>query len=186
MKYSTNNLTLSLYQHLATQLRSYGYDVRWWATGDVEFLTGGTSKGVMTLVPEFPANPTTIVRLTAGTPTESEIVIPAFTLQVVGGPIKIARYGLGDSRFERERLFLIDGFVRDQYEHRELADLLYEWLEPSGTYLTVWDYDANADAPPELDPALVWDLQVDRRELTDGDEAIRYYIALRGSVRYFE
>lgn len=186
MIYSTSNLTLSFYRQFAEMLQEAGYNITWYASKETEYTSVDPAKGTITLVPEFPANATQIVRLITGSPGEQEVVIPAFALQVPDGPRKIARLGLGDSTFEREREIRIDGFATDSYEHRELTDLLYDWLQGGDKRLDVWDYGQDMSNPPLLDPVQVWYADVARQELTQGDEGHRYYINLVGSVRYFE
>lgn len=188
MIYSTTNMTLSIYRQFADLLRGKGYDIYWDMTQEREQRVDTTvnAKGTITLCSEFPANPTQVVRLSSGGPAEWEVVVPAFAIQVLGSPRKIRRAGIGDPTFERERRFRIDGFARDSFEHRELADALYDWLQESDKRLDVWNYDASAGNPALLEPVLLWDTSVDRQELTSGDEAHRYYINLSASVRYFE
>lgn len=187
MKYDTTNMTLSLYRHLSELLRGLGYDVFWHATGETDPQTAGLAekKGTITLVPEFPANSSTIVRLISGSPDEHQIAVPAFALKVLGGPKKIKRQGLGDPIFERERRFRIDGFALDSAGHRALADSLYDWLEGTDKRLDIWDYSGGSNPTP-LEPALVRFAEVDREELYQENEAIRYYIHLIAALRYYE
>jgi len=118
---------------LATFLRANGYAIRWHAAQTIEPRTAGPDRGTLTLVPDFPANPTTIVRLSDSDPSPSladvsTIVVPALALQMVTQPARITLAGLGQIESEWAREVLIDGFARDDGEHRHLADLLTTFL----------------------------------------------------------
>lgn len=190
MVYSTNNVTLSLHKHFSELLRENGYNVFWHAWKDLEPHTSGLpeAKGTITLVPEFPANPSYLVRLTDGNPAQDKhlIGVPAFSVQVIGSPRKIRRQGLGDPVFERERRFRIDGFCTDAFQHRELADLFYSWLEGTDKRLEMWDFETDGSNPPQLEPVYIQFAEVDREELIGENEAIRYYVHLQAAFRYFE
>lgn len=188
MNYSTDNLLISLNRKLAESLRAFGYDVRWFATGEVETHTaGGEAKGTVTLVPDFPANPTYIVRLNdGGSPGAEEIAVPAFALRLDDSPERGDRAGIGESVFYRERTFEIDGFAADDFQQRELMDFFYEWLQIGDVYLPVWDYSTDPDNPTSLEPLEVWRAYVEKENFLHEIEAIRYYIRIVAIVRYVE
>lgn len=188
MKYSTNNIQVSLTLQLAEFLRSKGYDIRWHSTGAVEPQTAGlpSPKDVITLTPEFPVNPTYIVRLNNRSPAPEEVAVPAFALQAVGSPKRLRRLGLGQKEHERERAIRVDGFAADQHQQKELADLLYDWLEGDDVRLRVSDYDSDPSNPPSLDPVEVDFAVVDRLELIGEVEAVRHYIQVTAAIRYVE
>lgn len=186
MIYSTNNLTLSLGKHFSLLLRNNGFDVFWKASGRTQPRATVEAKGTATIVPSFPANPTHIKRLTVGSPANHEVVIPAFSLRVLGSPRKLQRAGIGDPTFERERSFRIDGLARDSFEHRAFNDMLYDWLQATDVYLDIWNYDVNRAAPPPLEKVWVNTARVSEEELTTGDEAHRYYVSCVAALRYFE
>jgi hypothetical protein len=179
-------MTLSLGKHFSLMLRSQGYDILWKASGRKQTHTEGDSKGTITLVPSFPANPTFIKRHTVGSPASHEVTIPAFSLRVLGSPRKIQRAGIGDPTFERERSFRIDGLARDSFEHRAFNDMLYDWLQGTDVYLDIWNYDVSRTEPPPLERAWVSTARVSEEELTTGDEAHRYYVSCVAALRYFE
>src|SRR4051812_31553774 len=160
LKYTADNVSVSLQRNLATSLKAFGYDVLWRATGETETQTlGGQAKGTVTLTPEFPANPAFLVK-TAGLndgsiPTDEQILVPAFALVLPTAPKKIRRAGIGDSTFERQRGFRIEGFAWDEFQQRELMDFFYNWLEAGTVMLPVWDYASNPSTPPALDPVEV-------------------------------
>lgn len=186
MKYSSQNLTLNLTLLLAEEFKRLGYDILWHATGDQEPQTAGlpTPQGEITLVPEFPANPTYVVRLNSEDDEGEEVVIPAFTLLL--GPVrKLKRLGIGQKEFFRERKIIIDGFARDSFEQRKLADALYDWLDEK-EQIPVLDYDSDPDTPPPLEPVWVGWVEVHHQELAGETDAVRYYIRAVATLRYVE
>lgn len=189
MLYTTSNIQTSLTTALATLLRANGYDVYWHASGVTETQTAGlgTAKAVVTLVPEFPANPTSIVRLNDANVGEETVVVPALTLHVLGSPRRIRLRGLGHSDYEWARTVRIDGLAADEFQQRELQDLLYSWLhDTEWKEIPVFDYEADASSPPQLDPVYVQNAVVDRQELYLEVEAARYYLRALINLYYIE
>lgn len=189
MRYSTDNMLISLNRNLSDALRAFGYDIRWQATGNIEGQTSGAaqSKGTITLVPDFPAEPTYIVRLNDGSsPSAEEIAVPAFSLRVSDGPRKRSRLGIGSLEFERERAFQIDGFAYDEFQQRELMDFFYDWLDEGNKRLPILDYSLDAASPTPLPSVDVWRAYVEKEELIHEVQAIRYYVKVTGIVRYVE
>jgi hypothetical protein len=189
MLYSTTNMTISLTKALATYLRSRGYDVFWHQTGTSQPHTAGAgaARAEVTLVQEFPANPVSIVRLKTETTPQDKIVVPALSLQVIGTPERVTILGLGHRDYRWERHFRVDGLAADEFQHRELQDLLHDWLQnQEGVLLDVSDYDTNPADPPELEPVEVVDATIDRKELVTEIEAVRYYVRAQATVTYTE
>lgn len=188
MQYSTNNLTVSVTEDLATYLRAAGYDVYWWATGETSAQTAGLpqAKGIITLTPSIPANPALIVRLKDGSVSQEEVALPAFSVLVEDGPRKILRAGLGEQVWLRQRPLLIQGLAADAWQHDELADLLGDWVDGTDKYFSIFDYDSNPSAPPQLEDAWVHRAAVIRPEVYTEIEVYRYQIQIPVSLRYFE
>lgn len=199
MKYTTINLDTSLTLAFAEFLRSRGYDVYWHSAGVIESQTAAlaTPKAIVTLAPDFPADPVTVLpahptnvqRLKSGELTEDELVVPALSLRTLGSPLKGAIQGLGHRDYEWIRDFMVDGFAADQFQHRELADTLLDWLSQGEyKYLPVSDYSTDPANPTELDTVVV--LQeysaVQRKELVHDVEAVRYYIQATARITYVE
>jgi hypothetical protein len=198
MKYSTNNIQASLTIALAEFLRSAGFDVYWQGAGgvvDQHTSDLDEAKGIVTLVPDFPsdpvyilpANPTNIQRLKSEGLSIEEVVVPALSLQVIGGPQKGRILGLGHREYEWVREVRIDGLAADQFQHRELADLLFGWLQSEDRKeIPVYDYDANPTEPEPLAPVEVISATAERQELIHEVEAIRYYVRATTRVTYVE
>ena len=193
LKYTADNVLVSIQRDLANALKAFGYNVKWRATGEVETYTMAglqSAKGTVTLVPEFPATPAYLVKsagLNDGSiPREQEIQVPAFALVLPTAPKKIRRAGIGESIFERQRGFRIEGFAWDEFQQRELFDFFYNWLEAGTVMLPVWDYASNPASPPALDPVEVIRADVQKAELIHEVEAIRYYISVSVIISYFE
>jgi hypothetical protein len=190
MKYTTNNMTVSLTLALAVFLRSHGYDVHWHATGDTDAQTAGlsTAKGTVTLVPEFPANPTYIVRLRDDSAGAEEVVIPALSVQLPNGASRGDILGLGDPRYFWQRDLRVDGLATDEFQHRELADLLHDWLQSvERKEFTVYDFDTDPSGTTLLEPCWVDHAdKVWRTELTGDVDTIRYYVRATATLSYVE
>jgi hypothetical protein len=212
MRYTTTNLEVSMTLCLADMLRAKGYDIYWHATGttDAHTTTSGGAKGTITLVPDFPANPTYIVRLKSENAGPEEIVLPALTLHCLRGARRVEHVGLGHADYLWERHVLIDGLARDEFQQRELADLLHEWLndewrkrmpmgdfgapEQSANTATEFfppDFFAmsavvEGQGVPALHDAYVEMATTDREELSVENEAARHYLRADVLLRYYE
>lgn len=190
MKFSTNNVQISMTIALATEFRAKGFDVFWHSTREQDNHTnGGIAKDVVTLVPEFPANPAFIVRkqgLRSDSPVE-EIVVPAFSVQLPSYPKRGEILGLGHPEYEWDRLFRVDGLAADEFQHRQIGDLLHDWLQSiEEKEFSIYDYDTDPANPPLLGPVRIKFPQVERLELVQESEAARYYIRATAILRYVE
>lgn len=190
MQYSTRNLEVSLTLNLATYLRANGYDIRWHATDTVETNTAGAdpARAEVTLVPEFPAIPVTIVRLKSEESRQDEVVVPALSLQVLDTPERIRIQGLGHTDYQWQRSIRVDGFGADEFQHKDLQDLLHDWLQSEEwKRFEIYDYVSDPDNPALLeDPVIVVGSTIERRELIHEIEAVRYYVRAQATVAYIE
>jgi hypothetical protein len=191
MKYSSDNITISIQRSFANALKAFGYNVLWRANGTSEAQTlGGQAKGTVTLIPEFPENPAYLVK-SAGlndgsTPKEEEIAVPAFAFVLPTGPKKIRIAGIGHSDYEWQRGFRIEGFAWDEFQQRELMDFFYTWIQGGNVRLPVWDYVSNPSSPPALDPVDVIRADAEKTELIHEVAAIRYYLSVSAIISYYE
>lgn len=188
-KYGTENLTVSLTIALSDYLRSRGYDVFWHATQTTDANTADLDipKAVVTLVPEFPANPATIVRLRDETAGQEQIVVPALSLQVIGSPKRIEGLGLGHKDYLWEREIRVDGLAANDYQHRAFQDLLHDWLQSvESKEFAISDYETDPTNPTPLEPAWVTFADTDRAELVNQIEAVRYYVRATAVLAYIE
>jgi hypothetical protein len=193
VQYTTENLLVNISTAFADRLRAAGYDVFWHTTGSTDAQTAGlpAAKGTVTIVPEIPANPTFITRLKDGDThadlAPEEIAVPVFTVSIEDLPRKEKRHGIGrGAAFRYVREFEIDGLAADAFQHRELADLLFEWLGEGDVYLTILDYDADPENPPELRPVTVRWADVVKPELPSEDRNLRYYVGAKAGLEYIE
>jgi hypothetical protein len=188
MKLTTNNLLVSLTVALAGHLRAKGYDIYWQAADTTDAQTVlPEKKGTVTFVPAFPANPTFIVRLRSESAGTEEIVVPAISLMVGKSPHRVRSRGLGHKDYEWERKFSVFALAADEFQHRELADLLHDWLESeSFKAIPMADYDADAATPPPLEPVYVVMSSTDPREVYADNDATRYRITTTAVVTYIE
>lgn len=188
MKFTTNNILVSLTTALADYVKSQGYDVLWKATGETDPQTlGGTTKATVTFTPSMPANPAYIVRLKSDSAGPEEVVVPVLALQVPTDPKRIDIMGLGHKDYLWERDVRVDLFAMDEFQQREMADLLHDWLN-SEEYkeFPILDYAANPAAPPALGNCRVEFALVERQELIHEVEAIRYYVKASAVISYIE
>jgi hypothetical protein len=198
MKYTTENLLISLQRELADKLLEAKYNVLWYATGETENPTLGedeSAKDTVTLIPEFPVNPTFMARRpgpnSSVTAEQGKVFVPAFAVSLLDGAKRISRAGIGMVEFERWLLVRFDGFAYDKFQQRALQDLLYEWLTVENTTtrdirIPVLDYSTDPDDPDELDSAEVIDAVITKEELVTEIEAIRYGIHASVIISYFE
>lgn len=193
MKYSTNNVQISMTMHLAEYLREKGYDVRWHTDKSVDAQTAGlpAAKDTVTLVPDFPEDPAFVVRkqgLNGDTASPEEVVVPAMTLMVLDTPIPVAILGLGHKEREWERSLRIDGIATDDFQQRELADLLHDWLlAEQNKAFTISDHDGDPASPVVLeDPVYVEFAHVARKTLPQEVEAVRPYFYATVTLSYIE
>jgi hypothetical protein len=181
MLYTTTNLQIGATLDFASRMQKAGYNIFWHAVGVLDPSTAeGEPLGTITLVRDFPANPTYVVGLKSESPAEHEVVVPAFTVQVLS-PRKLQRLGIGNPLFFRERVVQIDGLVANQFQHRELADLIYSEYDKDKVFISVTD-----DAGDALEPVRVPMVRVVRTEAIDQDESIRYYIRAVLVLSYVE
>lgn len=190
MLYTTDNLVVSLTMALATYLRANGYDVFWQASGDTDAQTAGLAqaKAIVTLVAEFPANPTYIVRLKSEQSGAEEIVVPALSLRATTMPKRIALLGLGHKEYWWEREIMIDGLAADDFQQRDLLDLLHDFQQSEEfKEFTIYDYKSDPTTPPQLDnPARVMSAGERGQELVHENPAVRYYLQGTMRVQYVE
>jgi len=188
MVYSLNNLLVSVYVTMATELRARGWNVFWHASGETEVFTGGTEQGTVSLIQNIPANPTFITeRTTVNLANADQIVLPAFAIDVQP-PKRLRRLGLGHVEWEREATIRLGGIVTSSAEQRALASDLYDWLliGDDDYYMAISDYDSNPSTPPALAPAEVWWANIVTPEVSTGVDAIRYQINAELILRYVE
>lgn len=187
MLYTIDNVTVSMFINLATEMRSRGWNIFWHATGETEAFTAGTEVGTITLLQSIPQNPTFITREESGDyANQSQVIIPAFAMKTQP-PRKIKRLGLGDVRFEREYDIKIGGLAANARQQATLASALYEWLDIGDTnyYMPMWDY-SDPVTPVELDSAEVWWVDVTTQEVATEVDNIRYQINVQLTLRYVE
>lgn len=188
MQYSQYNVTVSIFDALAQQFNSLGYNVRWFSTGDVDETSEYEVKGTITLTRSMPANPAFVVQLKDGEEPEPEMVpVPCFTL-LVGPRRQIRRLGLGDSSFEWERPVVIAGLADNELQQMAFTDMLDEWLTGGNKYLSVFDHEnaVDPDSPEEMPKLFVSRSKSTPNEVEHEVPAIRYIVRNQFVVRYAE
>lgn len=188
-RYGTENLTVSLTLAFADFLRAQGYDVFWHATQTTDANTAGITpaKATVTLVPEFPANPAIIQRLRDESAGQEQIVVPAFSLQVLGSSKRRESLGIGHKEHRWEREIRVDGLAANDFQHRAFQDLLHDWLlSVENKEFPVSDYTTDPANPPLLEPAWVEIADTDRQELISEVEAVRYYVRATAVLSFVE
>lgn len=191
MRYSTTNVQTSLTYHLTKYLREIGYDIRWHIDNHLDPHTSeGERLGEIRIVKGFPSNPTFIVRLNDSAGKPNEVIVPALSLQLIGGPRIGKRLGIGHSDFNRSRVVVVDGFADDSVQQKELADQLYAWVGRGDVTFSMWDYEADPENPPSL-PDMTVDIKsippsVQWADFVGESDVVRHYIKLHFVLNYEE
>ena len=179
------NLTTSFARYCAEQFTAAGWLIHWQAT-TVE--SGTATLGEVTLVPEFPSDPSVLV-LPPRTRKASEILLPAFTIAMVQEPTILTRAGLGEDLFETVAQFAIEGFAVDQSEHMAFATLFRDWFR-DGKVLPMFDYETTPAAPTAISDAevIVESRAINRNYTTDPNvpRQARYYLSALIDVTFFD
>jgi hypothetical protein len=190
LKYSLTNVTLSVVQELSDQLRAAGYDVRIHESGAVYPQTAGlpTPKATVTLVDQFPADPTLLSGPTSDRGSANAIRVPAFSVEVSSVGQKVALRGLGHQDYWRQGRFRVDGFAADAFQQREIHAALSDWLLEADVSIPARDYEGTPGNPQALGPLMIPDegVVVQAREIPNEHDAVRYYIQATAIVRYVE
>ena len=183
-QYTSLNLTTSAAVYVANKFTSEGWAVHWQA---VDVTSGTATNGTVTLVPEFPDEPSNLVLPVSGMAwTQHEVRIPAFTVQLSSEPVEDERAGLGEEIFESRARILIDGYVVDQAQHLAFATLFRNWFRKD-TYLPVFDFETNPTSPSLIDEFVqIEDRFLSRLEVVNVPRPVRYYLNLEVEISYFE
>jgi hypothetical protein len=178
------NLTTSFSKYLADKLTESGWAVYWQAT---EVSSGTATFGEVTLVPEFPDDPSLLV-LPPKTRTSSEILIPAFTVTLYTEPYETTRAGIGDSEFLYNAAFGIDGFVVDQSQHMAFASMFRNWFKQDFR-IPIYDYGSDPISPDLIDTEVLIDRRaLDRLRSNDPNipRPARYFISMQVDFSYYD
>jgi len=183
-QYTSLNLTTSAAVYLANKFTSEGWEIHWQATN---VSSGINTQGTVTLVPEFPDEPSNLVLPKTGlTRTQHEVIIPAFTVQLSSEPAEQSRAGLGEDVFESQARILIDGYVVDQAQHLAFATMFRNWFRKD-TYFPVYDFDTSPTSPALIDEFVQFeDRFLNRFEVVNVPRPVRYYLNLEVDISYFE
>ena len=183
-QYTSLNLTTSAAVYIANKFTETGWAIHWQATN---ITSGVATNGTVTLVPEFPDEPSNLILPVSGVAfTQHEVTIPAFTVQLSSEPVEEDRVGLGDATFESRARILIDGYVVDQAQHLAFATLFRNWFRKD-TWFSVFDFETNPTSPPLIDEFVqINDRFLNRLEVVNVPRPVRYYLNLEVDISYFE
>lgn len=181
------NITTSVAGYFANKLVLSGWRVYWQAT---DVFSGTATMGDVTIVPEFPDDPSLMVLPSAikDTRVASEVMLPAFSLQIIAEPLEQIRAGLGEDLFHFGAAMAIEGFVTNLSEHLAFATMFRNWFR-EGTVIPMYDYETSPTSPPPIDQH-VW---VERR-LVDRFRAVdpnvprqaRYFLSTQIDLSFFD
>lgn len=178
------NLTTSLATYFANKLAESGWAVYWQAR---DVMSGTATNGEVTIVAEFPNEPSNLV-LPPKTRTEDEVLLPAFSVQLITEPFIVQRAGLGEALFERAATFSIDGFLVDQAQHMAFATMFRNWFY-DGVLIPVRDYESNPDNPSLIDVDVRVETERIERFYTVDQSAprpLRYYLSTQIDISFFD
>ncbi len=184
-KYTDLNLITSGATFLANNLTGAGWEVYWQLT---DVLSGTATQGSVTLVPEFPNEPSLLVA-PPRTRVINEVLMPAFAVTLSSEPVESFRAGLGDTEFEQRGSLLIEGFVVDTSQHLAFATLLREWFREDAS-LPLYDYELSPENPSIVtDSDVVFrNRRIDRLEFVEKDVPVqaRYYINMEVDIVFYD
>lgn len=181
-KFTDINITTSVAGFLANKLTESGWEVFWQAR-DVS--SGIATQGSVTIVPEFPREPGLLV-LPPRARSSSEILVPAFSVQIMEEPFEENRAGLGEDLFQHRTAVVIDGYVADQAQHLAFATMFRNWFRQD-TRIPIYDFESNPVTPQLVDDDVrVENRKTDRLELPDLPDPVRYYINMQVDLVFFD
>jgi len=182
------NIVTSAAQFLATSFTDAGWLVYWQATG---VSSGTATVGEVTLVPSFPNEPNVLVapKDPVQSRTTSEIIIPAFAVEMIAEPREQQRLGLGEDLFFQRGTLQVEGFVKDRAEHFSVATLFRDWFREDAS-LPIYDFENTPSNPPLVNSGneivLFQNRALDRVEFLEKDAPphLRYYINMEVDIFY--
>jgi hypothetical protein len=178
------NLTTSAAVFVGEQFADAGWAVYWQAT---DILSGTAVEGEVTIVPEFPDDPSLLV-LPPATRSASKILLPAFAVTLSSEPFDVIRAGLGETIFEQRSSIMVDGFVADQSQHLAFATMFRNWFR-DGVIFPVRDYESSPTNPSLIDIDVIFEgRRIDRTEFVDPSvpPTARYYLNMEVDLMFFE
>lgn len=182
-QFTNINVLTSVAGYFANQLTAAGYAVFWQAQ---QVFSGTASLGEVTIVPEFPNEPSFLVQPPRDR-TQSEVVVPAFAVRFSGDPSEEERAGLGQDLFRQRGRIEIDGYVLNQAQHMAFATMFRNWFRQD-TYITIWDWESNPVTPPLVDDHNVYveSRQVQTIEMPNLPNTVRYYLNMAVDIVYYD
>lgn len=179
------NLEQSLARYLADQLKSEGYDIKWYDTGQLESVGGDIT---MTILREFPEEPKNFARQNG--PTGAGIInVPAFSVFASSPSTRNSeRMGIGESAFQWQMDARVDGFVDTELQWYGFAKLFKEWFGHPDIRVSLRDYESDLTNPNPVECAekvQFIDADIFRRELQE-QPAVRYYLNVTMTALFIE
>lgn len=178
------NLTTSFAGFFANQLSAIGWQIYWQGTNT---LSGVSSLGTVTIVPEMPNEPGLIVMPPRPNKTQQEVVTPVFATHILDEPFEEFRLGLGEDLFRNRTTLILEGFVVDKAQHMVFATYIRTFFRPEFR-IPIWDFEGNPTTPALVDNinTYVDHRRVDRLEFPDLPQPVRYYINAAIDIIYFD
>jgi len=180
-QYTDLNLQTSVAIWLANSFTSANWKVYWQMT---QVMSGTGSIGEVTIVPDFPNEPSIIV-LPPRVRNTTEILLPALAISIFREPFMEARAGLGEDLFRQSMTARIDGYTVDQVQHMVFATMFRNWFR-DGYLVGVYDFESNPTNPPFVGYLEIDRLAVDKVEFTEASESVRYYVSAFVDFIYFD
>jgi hypothetical protein len=138
-------------------------------------MSGVGSVGEVTIVPEFPNEPSMIV-LPPRARNSNEVLLPALAISLFREPFMEARAGIGEDLFRQNVTIRVDGYTVDQSQHMTFATLFRNWFR-EGYLLPVSDFESDPVTPASVGNLEIDRLSIDRVEFTEAPESTRYYVS---------
>ena len=186
MRYTTDNLVVSLTKNLSVFFRQQGWDILWATNNTTSIHTTGTLVDVLTICTSFPTEPRFISRLKGDSAGKEDILVPALTLYAIGSPVRVRSLGLGHLDSEWSRAVTIEAVAETDAQQRALMDLLHIWLmDVPHVALPILDYTIPS-TPVVLDPVYVEDATINAMVIPQPFDAVRFIVRADLLIFYFE
>lgn len=149
-------------------------------------MSGVGSLGEVSVVSEFPVEPTYIVPPPRPR-SQNEVITPAFSVRIGEQPEEVELAGIGEDIYEQRVEIQVEGFVTDLAQHLAFSTLLRNYFRKN-TRIPLFDWEGNQVTPELIDYTNNY---VDRRlveavELPNVPDPVKYYISMIFDLVYYD
>jgi hypothetical protein len=181
--YTNINLITSVAGFLGNKFADSGWKIYWQSRA---IFSGTGTVGEITIVPEFPSEPTYIVAPPRSR-TQNEVITPAFCVHISSQPEEISLAGIGQDLYEQRTEMHVEGFVNDLGQHMAFATILRNFFREN-TIIPIYDWESNVATPDLVDDRnnYIENRQIEAVELPNVPNPVRYYISMIFDLVYYD